>query len=172
MALFQRLSPEEKAEKKRLKEEAERRAREASEKEQQERLRQIQEQREAEEKRKAEEAFRKTAAGKARTAKEAGRTIFQYIEVLTETTAHVVPMIGAYTSDEEGEMGLQSALGKKGRTLEPAIEQIESEGWNLVNAGYVFQPTTSESRDKFLASGQQEAIGGRVLGVYTFRLAP
>ena len=40
----------------------------------------------------------------------------------------------------------------------------------MIDAGYVFQQTSADSRDKFLASGQEETIGGRVLGIYTFRL--
>ena len=163
MALFSRLSPEEKAEQKQQKEEAEferLRARKKHERERQE----------AEQKRKEEEAFRATPAGQARTAKEAGRVVFQYLEALTETTGIVIPMVGAYTTDEKGFTDIQSAVDLMGRALESAIEQIESEGWRMIDAGYVFQQTSSESRDKFLASGQQEAISGRVLGIYTFRI--
>ena len=107
----------------------------------------------------------------ARAAYENGRKVFQYIEVLTATTGDVIPMVGAFTSDEHGPLGLQAALGADAKAKEPAIEQIERAGWRLEDAGYVFQQTGSVSRDKFLASGQQEAVSGRVLGVYTFRRA-
>ena len=108
---------------------------------------------------------------RARAAYERGRKVFQYIEVLTETTGDVIPMVGAYTSDEHGPLGWQSALGADAKATEPAIEQIERAGWRLEDAGYVFQQTGSVSRDKLLASGQQAAVSGRVLGVYTFRRA-
>ena len=49
------------------------------------------------------------------------------------------------------------------------IEKIESEGWRMEHVGYVFRPTRTVSRDRFLASGQQEAISGEVLGIYIFR---
>jgi len=129
-----------------------------------------QKQQEQKRKRKEEEAFRATPAGKARTAKDKGHVVFQFMEVLTETKAEVIPMVGAYARDEAGATGLQSVLGTQNRTIGSAIEAIESEGWRMVHAGYVFQQTYAESRDKFLASGQQVAIAGRVLGIYTFRL--
>ena len=92
------------------------------------------------------------------------------MEVLTETKAEVIPMVGAYARDEAGATGLQSVVGTQNRTVGSAIQAIESEGWRMVHAGYVFQQTYAESRNKLLASGQQVAIEGRVLGIYTFRL--
>jgi hypothetical protein len=49
------------------------------------------------------------------------------------------------------------------------IQSIENEGWHLENVGYVYRITGSESRDKFLASGQQEAVSGEIIGIYIFR---
>jgi hypothetical protein len=40
------------------------------------------------------------------------------------------------------------------------------EGWELVNGSFVFLELGSESRDKFLASGQQVAVKGTVEGYY------
>lgn len=105
----------------------------------------------------------------ANTAKAEGRVIFQYLDVVSVTTGSVVPMIGAFTTDEQG-----ATKGKLGRTtgsraVTSPIESIESVGWKLVDIGYVYQQTHAVSRDKFLASGQQEAYSGRVLGIYTFR---
>lgn len=117
--------------------------------------------------------FAQTPAGLARQAAETGQIVFQYIDTLAETTPNVVPMAGA--ESVEGTQGLagdkQARQREKLRRFDPRhpIEQIESEGWELLDTGYTFQPTITESRDKFLASGQQEAIGGRVLGIYTFR---
>ena len=119
-------------------------------------------------KRKQQQAFLSSPRGMARTARKQGRKVFQFLEVITETKANVAPMIGAWATDESGvATGLQ---GKMGRESSSAIEQIENEGWEFVDAGYVFQQTGAESRDKFLASGQQEAVAGRVLGIYTFRI--
>jgi hypothetical protein len=55
------------------------------------------------------------------------------------------------------------------RDFSNEIEAIESEGWHLEHAGYVYRMTGSVSRDKLLSSGQQEAIHGEVLGIYIFR---
>lgn len=49
------------------------------------------------------------------------------------------------------------------------LDAIERQGWKLEHAGYVFRVTGSESRDKFLASGQQEAVSGEIIGIYLFR---
>ena len=69
-------------------------------------------------------------------------------------------MVGAFSTDVAGStMGSQSP-----------IESIESVGWRLIDTGYVYQQTLAESRDKFMASGQQEAYSGRILGIYTFRV--
>lgn len=124
----------------------------------------------------------------ARSAWEAKRKVWQFLEVISETTGNVVPMTGAYTADEHGSIGQSghaALLGQgtdtadergpidlqksKARAQDSPIEQIESEGWTLDNAGYVFQETGSVSRDKFLSSGQQEAVSGRILGIYIFR---
>ena len=111
-----------------------------------------------EHKRKKEEAFRSTPKGIARTAKEDGRKVFQYVEKLSETVGAAVPMVGAFTSGQQNEGIIISS-----------IEDIESEGWTLINDNYVFQVTGSVSRDKFLSSGQQEAVSGQLIGIYTFR---
>ncbi len=116
--------------------------------------------------RKRYENFLRSPKGMARSAWEAERKVWQFLEVISETTGNVVPMIGTYTADEQGTIDLQKS---KGRAQDSPIEQIESEGWTLANAGYVFQEIGSVSRDKFLSSGQQEAVSGRILGIYIFK---
>ena len=111
-----------------------------------------------ERKRREEEAFRRTPKGIARTAKEEGRKVFQYVEKLSETVGETIPMIGAFTSGQQSEGVIISA-----------IEDIESEGWILINDNYIFQLTGSVSRDKFLSSGLEEAASGQLIGIYTFR---
>lgn len=133
----------------------------------QERKRQQREaEKERERARQRRENFLRSPKGMARSAWEAKRKVWQFLEVISETTGNVVPMTGAYTADEHGDIGIQKS---KGRAQDSPIEQIESEGWTLDNAGYVFQETGSVSRDKFLSSGQQEAVSGRILGIYIFR---
>jgi hypothetical protein len=44
-----------------------------------------------------------------------------------------------------------------------------NEGWELVNASFVFHELGSESRDKFLATGQNIAVKGTVIGYYVLR---
>jgi hypothetical protein len=46
---------------------------------------------------------------------------------------------------------------------------IESEGWRLEQAGYVFQQTGSVSRDKLLSTGQTASVTGDIWGIYVFR---
>ncbi len=110
------------------------------------------------------------AVAAARAAKEAGRSVFQYMDVVSTIKGAVVPLIGAFATDEQGitKGKLGQAAGR--RVLVSPIESIESAGWRLVDTGYVYQQTHAESRDKFLASGQQEAYSGRILGIYTFRV--
>jgi hypothetical protein len=50
----------------------------------------------------------------------------------------------------------------------PLIEDVESEGWKLEHAGWVFQQTATASRDKLMASGQTEQIAGKIVGIYLF----
>lgn len=106
---------------------------------------------------KCEKAFLKTPPGRARTARQSGMKIFQIDMPLSQSKAHIEPMIGAFT--------------RKEKTADYAnmIQAIEEEGWRLENVGYVFRWTGSETRDKFLASGQQESVSGAIIGIYIFR---
>ena len=110
--------------------------------------------------REAQAAILQAAVEAATAAKEAGRSIFQYMDVVSTTKGEIVPMLGAFSTEVAG-----SSMG----SLSP-IESIESVGWRLIDTGYVYQQTLAESRDKFMASGQQEAYSGRILGIYTFRV--
>jgi len=50
------------------------------------------------------------------------------------------------------------------------LDAIEEHGWHLEHVNYVFRMTEIVSRDKFLSSGQQEAVSGEVLAIYLFRM--
>ena len=105
----------------------------------------------------AEKAFAATPAGQSRAALAAGQKIFQIDMPLSKTTGRTVAMIGAY------------AGSTKTIDYSSTIQSIEKEGWRLEHAGYVYRVTGSVSRDKFLASGQQEAVSGEIVGIYIFR---
>ncbi len=63
--------------------------------------------------RKYKEMGLKTPAGQARSARDADRKIFQFLEVIAETKANVVPMTEAWARDET-EMPTESQ-GRIGR---------------------------------------------------------
>ena len=113
---------------------------------------------EHEAKRRRQEAeFASTPAGQARAAKTAGMKIFQIDVPLSKTKGVTVAMIGAF------------AQSSKTINYANVIQSIEDEGWRLDHVGYVYRVTGSVSRDKFLASGQQEAVHGEIVGIYIFR---
>jgi len=92
----------------------------------------------------------------AREAFESGAKLFQIELPVSQTTGSVVAMNGTYTQDVD--------IDNTNK-----LEAIESEGWKLENTGYVYRVLKSVSRDKFLSSGQQEAISGEIVGIYIFR---
>lgn len=114
--------------------------------------------RKAEEQQQAlESIFNSSPAGRARAEKLAGSKIFQIDVPLSRTTGRTVAMIGAY------------ADSTKTKDYSSLIESIEAEGWRLDHVGYIYRITGSVSRDKFLASGQEEATSGEIVGIYIFR---
>jgi hypothetical protein len=117
----------------------------------------------SEEQRKALEAaataFWQSAQGRARTAKRDGQTFFQLMLPLASTSR-------AWNSLLFGDV----ATTTRNRPEQGAVlTQIESEGWELFQAGYVFQETGAVSRDKLLSSGQSVQTTGDTQGVYLFR---
>ena len=102
-----------------------------------------------------EQLSKASPAGKARKAYERGDSIFQTDFDLQQVKALVVPMLAATNAV---------------KTIDPSavLNSISSEGWRLVNAGFVFKELGQESRDKFMASGQQVATKGTVIGYYIF----
>lgn len=145
--MLKRQSEEEKQAKQLEKEE--RKARDAQAKE---------EQRERERVEREREEFLASPAGQARTAFERGDHLFQFEIDVKDTKAVVIPMFGATNTSSSAD----------------PIEILNSvcrEGWELVNGSFVFHELGSESRDKFMASGQNVAVKGTVIGYYLFRRA-
>ncbi len=141
MAILQRLTDEEKAERSAAKEQQRRDGAERA------RLEQIEEQR---------QAFFGTPAGLARLAYERSDDVFQYAHDVMSQKAIIVAMVGSTTA----------------KTTADPVEILNSvcrEGWELVNGSFVFVEQGQQSRDKFMASGQNVAIRGTTVGYYLFR---
>ena len=115
------------------------------------------------ERQRAEEAFRQSPQGRARAAHEAGKTLFQLVLSVSATQK---AFWGQSHQAGQSTMTRTDELGADG-----VLEVVESEGWRLEHAGFVFRPTTTESRDRLLATGQVETVMGEIQGVYLFRRA-
>ena len=62
-----------------------------------------------------------------------------------------------------------SATSKRTTDAVGVLNAVCSEGWELINGSFVFVEEGSQSRDKFMSSGQNVAVKGRTLGYYLFR---
>ena len=104
---------------------------------------------------KQEREFWASPAGRARMAYEDGDQLFQFELDVRDSQTFTIPMwkTGAVTRTDDANDVLNS---------------IAREGWDLVTASFVFHETGSESRDKFMASGQHIAVRGTVVGYYVF----
>jgi hypothetical protein len=102
-------------------------------------------------------AFLASPAGRAREAFTRGDAVFQYSIDVHQPKAVVVSMAGAFTQSKE--------------TNNPTdiLNSVCHEGWEIVTGSFVFVELGSESRDKFMKSGQQVAVKGTVLGYYLFK---
>ncbi|MDD9806574.1 MAG: hypothetical protein OXU44_06485 [Gammaproteobacteria bacterium] len=128
-----------------------------------------------------------TMHGRAQLALENGDKFFHATRVISATDAQVYAMMGAMSSSKEVDKtssGAHSNAGGVFSTLDEvrnwlkddkelplaqALEAIEHIGWKLINSGWIYRMTHSQSRDKFMASGQDEAFGGEIVGIYLFR---
>lgn len=104
----------------------------------------------------AQQAFDASPQGRARRAWQSGAYLFQFSMDVMNQQAWVVKMVGS------------TALQQ---TYDPSdvINAVASEGWDLVNASFVFVEQGQQSRDKFMASGQNIAIKGETVGYYVYR---
>jgi hypothetical protein len=102
------------------------------------------------------QAFLASPVGRARTAFGRGDHVFQYEVDVRETQAIIVAMVGSRTTQ---------------RSSDPVeiLNAVCHEGWELVNGSFVFLELGSQSRDKFMNSGQNVAVKGTVVGYYLFR---
>ena len=137
--------------------------------------------REEEEKRRR--AWEATDHGRAHVDYDAGEMFFQVQRVISVTKAGVFILMGASTTSEEVDKSAQGGSGFMGSIVDAAaasidnlpisqtLAAVEGIGWRLAHVGYTYRETYSESRDKFLASGQQIATAGEIVAIYLFRRA-
>jgi hypothetical protein len=116
------------------------------------------EQRAAEQAEKERQELLASPVGQVRTAHEAGDMFFQFAAPISETKRTVMAVLGGSKDMRKSETTHGDVLG-----------DIEKEGWQLEDVGYVFEQTGSVSRDKFASSGQTASVTGNIVGVYLFR---
>jgi hypothetical protein len=106
-----------------------------------------------------EEAFRRSPAGQARSSRERGDVLFQVSFDLEDVKALVVAMTDAFTT-------------RSARDVSEILNSIVAEGWDLHSFSTAFVNEGEVSRDRFMASGQQVAVRGRLVGTYVFTRRP
>jgi hypothetical protein len=120
--------------------------------------------REAKARAKLRTTFFASPAGQARIAFESGEQIFQF-EASVKSMKAVVRSLGLGSSA----IGKESWGSKLSQGPVATLNSVSNEGWELVNGSFVFVETGQSSRDKFMASGQQVATSGTVVGYYLFK---
>jgi hypothetical protein len=103
--------------------------------------------------------FTESPVARARSAYARGDHLYQYsLDVMTQG-AVIVAMVGSATTNA---------------TTDPSdvVNAVAREGWDLVNASFVFVAEGEQSRDKLLSSGQNVAVHGRTVAYYVFRRCP
>ncbi len=88
-----------------------------------------------------------TPVGKAEAAFDRGDHLFQYEHSVMSQQAIIVAMVGSNTRKE---------------TADPSeiLNAVSRRGWELVNGSFIFVVEGEQSRDKFMASGQNVAVKG------------
>jgi len=97
-----------------------------------------------------------TPVGQAEAAFDNGDHVFQYAHDVASQQAVIVAMVGSTTTKQ---------------TTNPSVilNAVCKQGWELVNGSFVFVEQGSQSRDKFMSSGQNVAVKGTTVGYYLFR---
>jgi|SRR5581483_6588663 len=119
---------------------------------------------EAKAREKLRRVFSTSPAGEARIAFESGAHVFQY-EANVRAMHAVVRPIGFGSSA----MGKETLASRFGRGPVATLNAVCDEGWELLNGSFVFVETGQVSRERALASGQQVAVSGSVVGYYLFK---
>lgn len=108
----------------------------------------------------AEVEFRASPVGQALTAYESGVGFF---ETVLEISA-INRIWGGFYTDSGYNVARTGT-----RTYGDVLSQIEAVGWELAFVNHVWSITGSQSRDKFLSSGQDTSMTGELVGIYIFR---
>jgi len=97
-----------------------------------------------------------TPVGQAEVAFNNGDQVFQYAHDVASQQAVIVAMVGSTTTKQ---------------TTDPSdiLNAVCKQGWEVVNGSFVFVEQGSQSRDKFMSSGQNIAVKGTTVGYYLFR---
>ncbi len=104
---------------------------------------------------KEEKRFRESPAGQARLSYQRGDNLFQVSFDIEKVKANIAVMMSAFTT-------------RSANDVSEVLNSIVAEGWDFATLSTAFVSEGEESRDKFLASGQQVAIRGRLVGTYVF----
>lgn len=104
-------------------------------------------------------AFQASPAGQAREVHQRGDAIFQITRDLQEITAR-----SAVSEDAK--------TGRRNQDVSGLLNSIVAEGWVLHSFSTAFAVEGEVSREKLLASGQQTALRGRLMGTYVFIRQP
>lgn len=107
-----------------------------------------------------EHAYWQSPIGRARQAFSDGDHYFQLELPHSQVKGMVAAMVGVSTQIKHSAGGTDT------------LGAVVAEGWRLVSSGWVYVQTGQESRDKFLASGQQIVTRGEVVGIYLFERLP
>jgi hypothetical protein len=102
------------------------------------------------------QTFLRTPVGQARAAFERGDYLFQYAHDIESQEAVIVAMVGSTTT-------------RQATDPSEILNAVCKQGWELVNGSFVFREQGSQSRDKFMSSGQNIAVNGTTIGYYLFR---
>lgn len=97
--------------------------------------------------------------GQAETAFANGDHVFQYSHSVMSQQAVIVAMVG-------------SSNIKSTKDPTEILNAVCRQGWELINGSFVFVVEGEQSRDKFIASGQNVAVKGQTVGYYLFRRCP
>lgn len=111
--------------------------------------------REAKEVAKHQQRFMESPAGKARMSYQRGDQIYQVSFDIENVKANVAIMMNAFTT-------------RSANDVSEVLNSVIAEGWDFCTLSTTFVSEGEELRDKFMASGQQVAIRGRVVGTYVF----
>ena len=113
-----------------------------------------------------------TDHGRAQLAHDAGELFFQIQRVISKTKGEL--MIGSFTQEVKGPSGFEQIFNqlvgaRDNLPITQTLAVVERLGWRLMNVGYAYRQTAAESRDFFLASGQDIAMSGELVAIYLFR---